>query len=126
MLLGVALRHPAIPVTENRLNLPAQVEQAHLPAQPLDMHVQGPGPNAAGVAPDGAQKVFARKALACVFAASLAVAQGVPDPRRSGYRDMGPALQKMQEQTAQIHAQYLHGQEVAQQAIHRLMLVECI
>ena len=36
-------------------------------------------------------------ALACVFAASLAVAQGVPDPRRSGYRDMGPALQKMQD-----------------------------
>ena len=26
-----------------------------------------------------------------------AVAQGVPDPRRSGYRDMGPALQKMQD-----------------------------
>ncbi len=36
-------------------------------------------------------------ALVCVFAASLAVAQAVPDPRRSGYRDMGPALQKMQD-----------------------------
>ncbi len=31
------------------------------------------------------------------------------------------ALQKMQEQTAQIHAQYLHGQEQSQLAIHRLM-----
>ena len=35
--------------------------------------------------------------LSGVFAASLAVAQSIPDPRRSGYRDMGPALQKMQD-----------------------------
>jgi sulfur-oxidizing protein SoxA len=34
--------------------------------------------------------------LASVFAASLAVAQ-VGDPRHSGYQDMGPALQKMQD-----------------------------
>ena len=34
--------------------------------------------------------------LASVFAASLAVAQ-VGAPRHSGYRDMGPALQKMQD-----------------------------
>jgi sulfur-oxidizing protein SoxA len=40
---------------------------------------------------------FWAPALACVFAASLAVAQAVPDPRRSGYRDMGPTLQKMQD-----------------------------
>ena len=33
--------------------------------------------------------------LASVFAASLALAQG--EPRRSGYHDMGPALQKMQD-----------------------------
>jgi acyl transferase domain-containing protein/NAD(P)-dependent dehydrogenase (short-subunit alcohol dehydrogenase family) len=31
------------------------------------------------------------------------------------------ALQKMQEQTAQLHAQYLHGQEMAQRTIHQLM-----
>ena len=36
-------------------------------------------------------------ALAAVFTASLAVAQSAPDARRSGYRDMGPALQKMQD-----------------------------
>lgn len=36
-------------------------------------------------------------ALVCGLAASVAVAQAVPDPRRSGYRDMGPALQKMQD-----------------------------
>ncbi len=35
-------------------------------------------------------------ALASVFAASLAVAQ-TGDPRRSGYQDMGSALQKMQD-----------------------------
>jgi len=34
-------------------------------------------------------------ALAATFMASLALAQG--DPRRSGYQDMGPALQKMQD-----------------------------
>jgi len=34
-------------------------------------------------------------ALATVFAASFALAQG--DARRSGYQDMGPALQKMQD-----------------------------
>jgi sulfur-oxidizing protein SoxA len=34
-------------------------------------------------------------AAAAVFVASLAIAQG--DPRRSGYQDMGPALQKMQD-----------------------------
>jgi acyl transferase domain-containing protein/NAD(P)-dependent dehydrogenase (short-subunit alcohol dehydrogenase family) len=31
------------------------------------------------------------------------------------------ALQKMQEQTAQLHHQYLHGQEQAQRTIHQLM-----
>jgi sulfur-oxidizing protein SoxA len=36
-------------------------------------------------------------ALAAVFAASLALAQGGGDARRSGYQDMGPALQKMQD-----------------------------
>jgi acyl transferase domain-containing protein len=30
-------------------------------------------------------------------------------------------LQKMQEQTAQLHQQYLHGQEIAQQTIHQLI-----
>lgn len=35
--------------------------------------------------------------LAAVFAASLALAQSGGDPRRSGYSDMGPALQKMQD-----------------------------
>ena len=30
-------------------------------------------------------------------------------------------LQKMQEQTAQLHQQYLHGQEMAQQTIHQLI-----
>jgi sulfur-oxidizing protein SoxA len=35
--------------------------------------------------------------LAIVFAASLALAQGGADKRRSGYRDMGEALQKMQD-----------------------------
>jgi L-cysteine S-thiosulfotransferase len=34
-------------------------------------------------------------AVAAIFVASLALAQG--DARRSGYRDMGPALQKMQD-----------------------------
>jgi len=36
-------------------------------------------------------------ALVAVFAASFALAQGVKDERRSGYHDMGPALQKMQD-----------------------------
>jgi L-cysteine S-thiosulfotransferase len=36
--------------------------------------------------------------LLAVFAGSLALAQG--DPRRSGYQDMGSALQKMQDDTA--------------------------
>lgn len=36
-------------------------------------------------------------ALAAVFAASLALAQGANDERRSGYHDMGPSLQKMQD-----------------------------
>jgi sulfur-oxidizing protein SoxA len=36
-------------------------------------------------------------ALAAVFAASLALAQGGGDSRRSGYQDMGAALQKMQD-----------------------------
>ncbi|WP_296387660.1 sulfur oxidation c-type cytochrome SoxA [Reyranella sp.] len=36
--------------------------------------------------------------LLAVFAASFALAQG--DPRRSGYREMGPALQKMQDDDA--------------------------
>ena len=37
--------------------------------------------------------------LATVFLASLAMAQAGKDQRRSGYRDMGPALQKMQDDT---------------------------
>lgn len=36
-------------------------------------------------------------ALGAVFCASLAAAQGGADRRRSGYQDMGPALQKMQD-----------------------------
>ena len=35
--------------------------------------------------------------LASVFVASLALAQGGIDKRRSGYQDMGPSLQKMQD-----------------------------
>lgn len=35
--------------------------------------------------------------LAAVLAASFALAQGVKDERRSGYHDMGPHLQKMQD-----------------------------
>ena len=35
--------------------------------------------------------------LASVFAASLALAQGGTDKRRSGYQDMGPSLQRMQD-----------------------------
>jgi sulfur-oxidizing protein SoxA len=42
----------------------------------------------------GFRTVFA---LASVFAASLAMAQSVDHPRHSGYRDMGSALQKMQD-----------------------------
>src|SRR5882762_10067080 len=34
---------------------------------------------------------------ALAFGASLALAQTAPDTRHSGYRDMGPALQKMQD-----------------------------
>ena len=36
-------------------------------------------------------------ALALVFGSSLVLAQGGGDKRRSGYQDMGPALQKMQD-----------------------------
>ena len=36
-------------------------------------------------------------ALASIFAASFALAQSGRDPRHSGYQDMGPALQKMQD-----------------------------
>lgn len=36
-------------------------------------------------------------ALALTFAASLCLAQGASEARRSGYQDMGPALQKMQD-----------------------------
>jgi sulfur-oxidizing protein SoxA len=35
--------------------------------------------------------------LASIFAATFALAQGAADKRRSGYQDMGPALQKMQD-----------------------------
>jgi sulfur-oxidizing protein SoxA len=35
--------------------------------------------------------------LASVFIATFALAQGAVDKRRSGYQDMGPALQKMQD-----------------------------
>ena len=35
--------------------------------------------------------------LASVFIATFALAQGAADKRRSGYQDMGPALQKMQD-----------------------------
>ena len=35
--------------------------------------------------------------LASVFIATLALAQGAADKRRSGYQDMGEALQKMQD-----------------------------
>lgn len=38
--------------------------------------------------------------VAAVFAASLALAQTGADRRRSGYQDMGPALQKMQDDDA--------------------------
>ena len=36
--------------------------------------------------------------LASVFIATFALAQGAADKRRSGYQDMGPALQKMQDE----------------------------
>ena len=35
--------------------------------------------------------------LASIFAATFALAQGAADKRRSGYQDMGEALQKMQD-----------------------------
>jgi len=35
--------------------------------------------------------------LASVFIATLALAQGATDKRRSGYQDMGEVLQKMQD-----------------------------
>ena len=35
--------------------------------------------------------------LLVVFVASFALAQGAADKRRSGYQDMGEALQKMQD-----------------------------
>ena len=44
-------------------------------------------------------RLFTGLGLASVFAASLAVAQA-GDPRHSGYHDMGPALQKMQDDDA--------------------------
>jgi sulfur-oxidizing protein SoxA len=35
--------------------------------------------------------------LASIFATTFALAQGAADKRRSGYQDMGPALQRMQD-----------------------------
>ncbi len=49
-------------------------------------------------------------------AASPAIAQALQATQQSIL-----ALQKMQEQTAQLHHQYLHGQELAQRTIHQLM-----
>jgi len=54
--------------------------------------------------------------LASVFAATFALAQGAADKRRSGYQDMGEALQKMQDDDTanpgMLFVQLLHWQSV--------------
>ena len=45
---------------------------------------------------------FAAFWLVAAFAASLALAQTAPDRRRSGYQDMGPPVQAMQDDDAAI------------------------